>query len=163
MAAAELDPGRRGDRLERANDVGDEDVRVGRFGVERERARLGQRERAQVVDEPAEHARLVEHDLDVGRIGRVDPVHDRLEVALDDGQRRPQLVADLGEEVAALALVGLEAGGHRVEAGHELAGRAAALARGPDADRVVAGFDPAGGVDQLVERRGRSSGTSGRS
>jgi hypothetical protein len=49
----------------------------------------------------------------VRRIGRVDPVDDRLEVALDDGQRRAQLVADLGEEVAALALVGLEPGGPR--------------------------------------------------
>ena len=72
MAAAELDAGGRGGRLERADDVGDEDVGVGRLAVERERARLGQGERAQVVDEPAEDARLVEDDArdGPGRAGR---------------------------------------------------------------------------------------------
>ena len=55
--------------------------------------------------------------------GRVDAVDDRLEVAGDDRQRRAQLVADVGEQVAALLLVGLQAGGHGVEAAGELLDR----------------------------------------
>ena len=51
-----------------------------------------------------------------------------------------------------LALVGLEPGGHRVEAADQLAHRPTALARRADAHGIVAGLDPAGGLDQPVER-----------
>ena len=86
-------------------------------------------------------------------IRRVDAVDDRLEVALDDGQRRPQLVADVGEEGPPLALVGLEPLGHRVEArGSARASArprlAAAGRRGPSSRRPR----PAGRLDQPVER-----------
>ena len=50
--------GRRGP--ERAHDLADEHVGIGRLGVEGERAGLGQRERPQVVDQPLQDARLVE-------------------------------------------------------------------------------------------------------
>ena len=86
---------------------------------------LGQGERPQVVDQPAEDARLVEDRAPrCVRVGRIDAVDDRLEVALDDGQRRPQLVADVGEQRPALALVGLEPLGHRVEADVQLVDQA---------------------------------------
>ena len=48
-------------------------------------------------------------------VGRVDAVEDRLEVALDDRHRRAELVADVGEQAATLAFVGLEPSHHRVE------------------------------------------------
>ena len=56
----QVHPGGRRRRLERADDVGDEEVRVGRLAMERQRAGLGQGQRPQVVDEPAEDSRLVE-------------------------------------------------------------------------------------------------------
>ena len=92
-------------------------------------------------------------EREVFGVGRVDAVDDRLEVALDDGQRRPQLVADLGQQGAALALVGLQARRHRVEAGTSWRTARRPRAR-PDAHGVVAGLDRAGRLDELVERRG---------
>ena len=116
MAAVSVHAGRGGGRLERAHHVRDQQLGVGRLAVKRERPGLGQRERAQVVDQPGQDARLVEHDREMRRVRRIDAVDDRLEVALDDRQRRPQLVADLGQQGPPLAFVRLEPGGHRVEA-----------------------------------------------
>ena len=56
----QLDPGRRRRRLERADDLADQDVGVGRLAVEGERPGLRERQRPQVVDQPAEDAGLVE-------------------------------------------------------------------------------------------------------
>ena len=67
----ELDARRGRGRLERAHDVADEDVGIGRFAVEGERPGLGQRQRPQVVDQPAEDPRLVE-DQRRGAPGRAD-------------------------------------------------------------------------------------------
>ena len=96
---------------------------------------LRQGQRPQVVDQPGQHARLVEDDREMRGVRRVDAVDDRLEVALDDRQRRPQLVADLGEQRPPLAFVGLEPRGHRVEARDQLADGAQATSasarRGP--------------------------------
>ena len=49
-----------------------------------ERAGLGQRQRPQVVDEPPRTRVSSRIDGEVRRVGRVDAVDDRLEVALDD-------------------------------------------------------------------------------
>ena len=56
-------------------------------------------------------------------VGLVDAVEHRLDVALDHRQRRPELVADVGEQRPPLGLVGLEPGDHRVEAADEVAHR----------------------------------------
>ena len=153
----QLHAGRGRRRLEGPNDVDDQELGIGRLAVEGERARLGQGHRAQVVDQPGENARLVEDDGEVRRVGRIDAIDDRLEVPLDDGQRRPELVADLGQQGPSLALVGLEPGGHRVEADDQLADRAEAARLGPDPDVVPALLDRAGGLHEFVERRrGRS-------
>jgi hypothetical protein len=102
-------PGRARQLLERAADLRRKDREVRRLAVEREGARLGKAQRAQVLDKPRQHPRFLEDRAEVLGIGGIDPVHDRLGVALDDGQRRAQLVAHVGEEAAALGLVGLEA------------------------------------------------------
>ena len=122
------------------------------LGVEGERAGLGERQRAQVVDQAAQDPGLLEDQREVVGVGRIDAVEDRLEVALDHGERRPELVADLGQQRPALALVGLESSGHRVEPAGELADRPDALAS-PDAHGVVTGLDPARRLDELVEGR----------
>ena len=61
--------------------------------MERQAAGLGQRDGPEIVDEPSQDLRLVEDRGEVLLVGRVDSVEDRLDVALNDRQRRPQLVA----------------------------------------------------------------------
>ena len=94
--------------------------------------------------------------VEVRRVRRVDAVEDRLEIAGDDRQRRPQLVADVREQRAALLLVGLEPGGHRVEAAGELLDRRQVRAGLADPDAVVAVLDPAGRGEHPVEVAGRA-------
>ena len=87
------------------------------------------------------------------RVRRVDAVDDRLDVALDDRERRAQLVADVGEQPPALRLVDLEARRHRVERAAEIAQLARAAVDLRDTRRVVAGLDPPGRLDERVQRR----------
>ena len=124
--------------------------------MERQAARFRERQRPQVVDKPRQHPRLVEDRGEVRLIRWVDAVEQRLEVALDDAQRRSELVADVGEERAPLALIRVEPLRHRVEvADQRVEGRRAA-SRGVDADREVAVRDPPGCVGQLIERARRA-------
>ena len=119
---------------ERAHDLGDDQVHGRRFAVEGEGPGLGQSQGAEVVDEPGHHLGLVEDRREVGLVGRDRRHQDGLEVAGDDGQWRPEFVADVGEEGPSLGLVGFEAGGHRVEARDELANGPHAVVRA-DPDR----------------------------
>ena len=80
--------GRRGGP-ERADRVGDEQVERGRFAVEGERAGLGQGQRPEVVDQSFHEPGLIEDRGQVRLVGRVDAIHDRLEIAGDHGQGRP--------------------------------------------------------------------------
>ena len=121
-------------------------------------------DRPQVLDQPLHDPRLVEDRGQVGRIRRVDAVDDRLEVAGDHRQRRPQLVADVGQQRPPLLLVGLESGGHRVEAAGELLDRREIGAGAAEPDAVVALLDPPGGREHRVEiaRRARHAAQQGR-
>ena len=103
----------------------------------------------------------------MGRIGRVDAVEDRLEVAGDHGEWRSQLVADVGEERAPLLLVGFESSGHRVEAAGELLDRREVRTGPAEPDAVVAFLNAPGRRQHLVEvasgagqapRQGRGDG-----
>ena len=62
----------------------------------------------------------VEDPAHVLRVGRVDAVGDRLGLAPDDRQRRPQLVGHLGQEGAAPRLRRLQPGAHRVEGARQV-------------------------------------------
>jgi hypothetical protein len=87
----------------------------------------------------------------VGRPVRDDhPIAQRLEVALQVGQRGAQLVGRVGDEIAPHHLLALQAGGHLVER----IGEAGDLLRpfSGDARRVVAVGDPAGGGAHFGER-----------
>jgi hypothetical protein len=119
--------------------------------MEGQRARLGEAQRAEVLDEARQDLRLLEDRLEVGLVDRVDPVDQGFEVALDHGERVAELVADLGEERPPLRLVGLQAGRHRVERPGEAAELHGSAADLRDADRVVAGLDPAGRIDEIAE------------
>ena len=157
-------PARLGDRRERAGDVGDEQRRgrsarggaaacpasdratVRRSSISRPSTRVSSRIAARCVG-----------------VGRVDAVDERLDVALDHRQRGAQLVADVGQQRAALALVGLEPGGHRVEAAGQLEQLGRPAIRLLDPDRVVAGLDPARRVGQLGDRLAQPAGRGARS
>ena len=146
IAAVELDarrprrPARTSGRRRATRTLG-----VGRLAVERERPGLGQGERPQVVDQPGQHARLVEDDREMRRVGRVDAVDDRLEVALDDGQRRPQLVADRRPAGSAAGARRSRAARPSCRSPRPAGGRRRRpRGFGADADRVVAGLDPRG-------------------
>ena len=98
-----------------------------------------------------EDARLLEDRPEMRLVGGMDAVEDRLDVALDDGERRPELVGDVGEEAPPLGLVRLEPGGHRVEAAGQVADRLGHPIRRLDPRRVVAGLDARRLLDEVVE------------
>ena len=87
-------------------------------------------------------------------------VAQRLEIALQVGQRGPQLVRRVGDEVAPHPLLLLERRGHLVERIGQAGELLGAFAR--DAGRVVAIGDPAGRRADLVERAGEHPGEDDR-
>ena len=118
----------------------DEHPHVDLLRVDREPVRVQLREVEHVADEPLEPDRLAGDDVERGALElRVveEPVADRVDVTLDRGQRRPQLVRDRHQELP-LALLGRgEPRGHLVEALGEVADLVVAV-RGRHADGVVA-------------------------
>ena len=93
----------------------------------------------------------------VGRpVGGDHAVAQRLEVALQVGQRRAQLVGGVGDEVAPHLLLALQAGGHLVERVGQAGQLLGAVARDPRG--VVPVGDPARGRADLARAAGRASG-----
>ena len=87
----------------------------------------------------------------VGRgIGRDDAVAQRLEIALQVRQRRPQLVSRVRDELSSHPFLFLERCGHLVERIGERGDLLRPVAR--NAGRVVAIRDPPGGGADLAER-----------
>ena len=118
------------------------------------RVTLGQRvERARQAHQPI---RLLPQRL-VGGGVRVDhAVAQRLEVALQIGQWRAQLVRGVGDEVAPDLLLLGQAGGHLVERVGHVANLIRALARHPHA--MVAGRQTSGGKADVGQRPGQAAG-----
>ena len=125
--------------------------------MQRERPALGQGERPEIVDEAAEDVRLVEDRGQVRLVCRMDAIDDRLEVALHDGQRCPQLVADIGEQAPPLALVRFEPICHRVEPAEQRADGAGRPPTLVHAHRVIASLDARDGCGEIVERLGHAA------
>src|SRR5262245_55761912 len=95
---------------------------------------------------------LVEDRPEMRLVGWVDAVDDRLDVPLDDGERRTQLVRHIGEKAAWLGLAPLEPRAHRVKGVRQptdLARPARAQSR-----RIVAPLDPLGRLDEVADRPG---------
>ena len=109
---------------ERRRDVRAEDVEVGRLAMERQRAGLA--DRASVRRSSTSRLRTrVSSRIAPRWASSAGWTPSRIASTLPwiDGQRRPQLVGHVGEQAPPLGLVGLEAGGHRVEAAGEVADR----------------------------------------
>ena len=89
-------------RLEARSHVGCQDRQVGRLAVEWQGARIGQGKGAQVLDHALQLPRLDEEPLEMDAIRRVEPVEHALDVAADHGERRAELMADVGQEPPAV-------------------------------------------------------------
>ena len=132
----------------------DETTHVDLLGLNREPVRAELREVEHVPDEPLEPRRLVRHDVerraDELRVVH-EPVTERVDVALDRGERRAELVGDRHQELA-LALLGRgQAGGHLVEALGEMRDLVAAAPDG-NVNRVVAACDLVGRAREGLDR-----------
>ena len=119
--------------------------------VEGNAARFEAREVEELLHQPAEPLDLGEHGAERLGVGRLDAVDEVLQHRLQRGDRRPQLVADVGDEVPAQA-VGLgELGCHLVEGTGE---RSDLVARGDgDALTEVAARHCLTGRDHLAQGR----------
>ena len=106
--------------------------------------------------EPDQPFRLVPERFVRRAVGGDHAIPQRLEVALQVGQRRPQFVGGIGDEVAAHRLLALEAGGHLVERVGEAGELLGAFAR--DASGVITLGDPARRGADLGQRAGEHPG-----
>ena len=105
------------------------------------------------MEETGEDLRLL---LDEGEVlvALVEAVAQALDAAADHGERRPELVRHVGEELAPPGLVALEPLGHRVERPRELAHLArTVLGR---SRREVALAHASGGVHHVADRSRRA-------
>ena len=126
-----------------------------RLALERSTAAVETGEVEEVADDGLEAQRLLGDDAEIAGAGRV-VLHGRrqrqgLEVAAHRGERRHQLVRDVGEQLAARAIgivqllhAGVEIGGHAIEAAGERRHFVAAVLGG--ADRGLAGADRGRGL-----------------
>ena len=143
-------------RLEGGDGVGGDGSEIDRFTLKRQGVGIGQREGAKVIDQPLELTGLGQDSLEMLGIGRIQTVDHALDVALDDGQRRPQLVADIGNQAPTLLLRLSQSRAHGIERARQ----------GADLPRAslgnlcseLAGLDPGRGLDQVAHRcNGESS------
>ena len=115
-----------------------------------EGAEVGEGELVEIVDQPAEVEDLAVQRAD-RRGGRLaDPVLQRLDFAAQHGQRRAQLVGDVGDPLAPRRFVPFQGRGQQVE----IPGQLPQLVAGGDRDagRVVPGGEAMGGAGQGPQR-----------
>ena len=132
-------------------DVARELAGVDRLFLQLQRAALRQGERSEILDEPRQHVRLLEQHLQLRLVARIDTVQQAFELSLDDGERRPQLVRDVGHEIAPQPIVLLKPLGHRVERVRPGANRRRTMLG--DANVVRAGGHAIGRFHHTVQRR----------
>ena len=138
-------------RFQRAHRVVGQERNVRRFLLQAHHTALGVRERTEILDQPREHPRLLEHLANLLVVSRIHAVEHALEASLDHGQRRPQLMRDVGQQVPALTVLLLEPRRHPVEGSRNDAEKwRAAL---DDACAVVPVGDAVGRSDDLPERQ----------
>ncbi len=124
---------------------------IDRLHVEGQRAHVGQRQFVQIVDQLGQRPHLgLQRGERRGR-ERAHAVLERFQLAAQDGQRRAQLVRDVGGQLAAHLLVGFERLGQPVE----IAGQVADLVARAHLDprRVIALGHAARGMGQAAHRR----------
>jgi len=69
---------------------------------------LGEREQAQVVHEALQNVGLLQRHRDLRSIFGVDAIHDAFESSTDDGERRTQLMRDIGKHISAFTVTAFE-------------------------------------------------------
>jgi hypothetical protein len=106
------------------------------------------------VTRPAEPLGLRQRGAQRHRVGLRNPVHDVLQHGLQRGDRRAQLVGDVGDQLASLLVGGLQVGRHLVERQCQLADLV--TGGGPDPAAVVALRHGTGGGGHLPQRPGHS-------
>jgi hypothetical protein len=104
-----------------ARDVVDEGSEVEALAVQRHLAGLQPRQVQQGAHQPGEPAGLRQRGLERLRVGLRDAVGEVLQQRLQGGERRAQLVADVGHQVATLLVDPGEVGRHGVEGPGQLA------------------------------------------
>ena len=105
---------------------------------------------------PAEPLGLGERGPQRGRVGRGHAVDEVLQHRPQRGDRRAQLVGDVGDQLAPLPVHRGELGRHRVERAGQLADLVPGRRRDPA--RVVARRHRPGGRGHLAQRRGHPAG-----
>src|SRR5438132_7572739 len=85
----------------------------------------------------------------MGLVTGIDPVADAFSLPPDDGERRAQLVGQVGDKGAPVPVGGREARAHRVESASQRLQLSGSALR--DLHAVLAGLDPSGGVDDLTQ------------
>ncbi len=93
----------------------EERLDLDRCELQLERARLREADRAQVVDDPAEQARLFANRLEVAGLVPVHAIEDCRGCRIDHRERRLELVGGILEEAPASGVGGRQIGGHAVE------------------------------------------------
>ena len=129
----DLDPASTGQRGQRSHGVAHHGAELDRLRVQDELAGVAGGQRAEVLDEAVERAGLVKQQVEALVVARVDAVELQLYLPLQHGERRAQLVGDIGQEALTGALGCVEPGGHVVEGVAERAHR-------PRSVRVDAGW-----------------------
>jgi hypothetical protein len=138
-------------RFQRAHRVVNQERDVRGLLLQAHHTALGVCERPEIFDQTREHPRLLEHLANLLIVSRIHAVEHALEASLDHGQRRPQLMGDVGQQVPALTVLLLEPCRHPVERSRDDSKKwRAAL---DDACAVVAAGDAIGSRDDVPERQ----------
>ncbi len=111
---------------------------VGRCPVEAQLPGIGQRQGGQIIHQPIEHQRLVQHRQQVVLRGGIHPVSNALQPGAHHSQWRAQLVGYVGCHLASELLGALEAACHLIERKGELA-QLIAAAFGDSPSKIPAG------------------------
>jgi hypothetical protein len=90
---------------QRRRDIADEVAEVDGLLAQLEGAGLGVRQCAEVFDQPREVPRLLEQLREMGLVAGVHAIEQPLDAALQDGERRPQLVGDIGHQLPPQAVL----------------------------------------------------------
>ncbi len=144
---------------------GQHDLRDGEREVDRGRARLegcglGARQVVDVGDHPAQGGGRRPSGLEPGEVGRHDAVDHRLELRLEDGRGRREVMGDVAGRPSAEHLGAFEPVGHAVERLGQF-GRFEVVAPAR-AGAGLARLEPASGDGHVTQRPGQSAGDPGR-
>ena len=92
-------------------------VQIGWLLFEGERSALGMRQRPKILNQPGQRPRIFEDPLDMSLVAWIHAVQHTFEPPLHHGERCPQLVSDVGHQLASLPLLLFQSRCHAIERG----------------------------------------------